>query len=178
MSDMPMTDAYGTLGAMETLTIRRRLPGPADRIWAYLTDGDLRRRWLAAGAMEMRVGAPFELVWRNDDLTNPPGTRPDGFSVEHAMASTITELEPMRRLSFTWDGSGDVTFELTPAGKDVILTVTHRRLPTRGMQLSVSAGWHTHLDILADLAAGRMPSSPFWDRWQALKSEYESRTPA
>lgn len=178
MSDTQTIEAYGTLGDQETLTIRRRLPGPVERVWAYLTNSDLRRRWLAAGEMEQRVGAPFELVWRNDELTKPPGVRPEGFKAEQRMASKITEIEPMRRLSFTWDGSGDVTFDLAPAGKDVILTVTHRRLPNRGTKLSVSAGWHTHLEILADMAAGRAPSSPFWDRWQELRAEYESRIPA
>ena len=52
--------------------IQRILPGPIERVWAYLTDSDLRRRWLAAGPMEMKVGAPFELVWRNDELSDPP----------------------------------------------------------------------------------------------------------
>ena len=56
-----------------TLRIQRLLPGPIERVWAYLTESELRRKWLAAGEMEMKVGAPFELVWRNDELTDPPG---------------------------------------------------------------------------------------------------------
>ena len=62
-----------------TITIQRFLPGPIERVWAYLTESDLRRQWLAAGQMEMKVGAPFELVWRNNELTNPPGKRPEGY---------------------------------------------------------------------------------------------------
>jgi len=172
-----MSESFGTLGEQDTLTIRRRLPGPVERVWAHLTDSDLRGRWLAEGTMELRVGAPFALTWRNDELTDPPGAQPEDVSAEQTMASTLTEVEPLRRLSFTWDGSGEVTFDLVPAGKDVILTVTHRRLPGRGMKLDVSAGWHTHLDILADLLAGR-PPAPFWDRWQKLRADYEGRRPA
>ena len=172
-----MSESFGTLGEQDTLTISRRLPGPVERVWAHLTAGDLRRRWLAGGTMDLRVGAPFTLTWRNDELTDLPGTRPERFSAEQTMTSTLTEVEPMRRLSFTWDGSGEVTFDLAPAGKDVILTVTHRRLPARGMQLDVSAGWHTHLDILADLLASRQPA-PFWGRWQQLRADYEGRLPA
>ena len=72
----PLTlDAHGRLTEPATLEIQRLLPGPAERIWAYLTDGELRRKWLAAGTMELTAGAPFELVWRNDELTDPPGTR-------------------------------------------------------------------------------------------------------
>src|SRR5260370_1888431 len=67
--------------------------------------------------MEMRVGAPVELVWSNDELTNPPGQRPPGFSDEHRMQSRITELDPPRKLAIAWDGSGDVSFELEPKGQ-------------------------------------------------------------
>ena len=93
------------------------LPGPIERVWAYLTDGELRRKWLAAGSMEMQVGAPFEFVWRNDELSDPPGKRPEGFPDEHRMQSRITELDPLRKISFTWNNSGDVTFELEPRGE-------------------------------------------------------------
>jgi uncharacterized protein YndB with AHSA1/START domain len=49
-------DAYGALIEPTTLKIQRLLPGPIERIWAYLTDSELRRKWLAAGAMEMDEG--------------------------------------------------------------------------------------------------------------------------
>ena len=61
-----------------TLKIQRLLPGPIERIWAYLTDSELRRKWLAAGEMEMKVGAPFEFVWRNDELNNRPASGRQG----------------------------------------------------------------------------------------------------
>src|SRR5262249_6535972 len=83
----------------------------------------LRRQWLAAGEMEMKVGAPFEFVGRNDELTDPPGQRPPGFSEEHRMQSRITELDPPRKLAITWQGSGDVSFELEPKGNKVLLTI-------------------------------------------------------
>ena len=90
-------DAYGSLIEPTTLKIQRLLPGPIERVWAYLTECDLRRKWLAAGMMEMKVGTPFVFVWRNDELTNPPGNKPDGFGEEHRMASRIVELDPPRR---------------------------------------------------------------------------------
>jgi uncharacterized protein YndB with AHSA1/START domain len=68
-----LKNPYGALTEPTTLEIQRLLPGPIERIWAYLTESEMRRKWLAAGDMEMRVGALFELVWRNDELTNPPG---------------------------------------------------------------------------------------------------------
>src|SRR5438309_570337 len=85
--DATNPDAYGTLIEPTTLKIQRLLPGPIERIWAYLTDSELRRKWLAAGAMEMKVGSPFELTWRNDELSDGPNTRPEGFPEQHSMQS-------------------------------------------------------------------------------------------
>jgi len=170
-------NAYGVLTEPATLKIQRLLPGPIERVWAYLTDGELRRKWLAAGRMEMNVGAPFEFVWRNDELTNPPGQRPAGFGEEHRMQSRIIELDPPRKLAIAWQGSGDVSFELEPKGNEVLLTVTHRRLPDRGTLLKVGPGWHTHLDILVARMTGEEPP-PFWDCWSRLQKEYEQRIPA
>ena len=177
MTDLAALDAYGVLTEPATLTIRRLLPGPVERVWAYLTRSDLRRQWLAAGEMEMTVGAPVELVWRNDELSDPPGQRPPGFPEEHRLQSRITELDPPRRLAITWGNTGGVSFELEPEGDGVLLTVIHRRLPDRPTLLNVSAGWHMHLDILAARVEGRAPE-PFWEGWTRLKGEYDGRLPA
>jgi uncharacterized protein YndB with AHSA1/START domain len=177
MTDVVTLDAYGTLTEPATLTIQRLLPGPIERVWAYLTDSELRRQWLAAGQMEMTVGAPVEFVWRNDELTDPPGQRPPGFPAEHSMQSRITELDPPRRLAIAWNGSGDVSFELEPKGSQVLLTVVHRRLPDRAMLVKVGAGWHMHLDTLVARATGREPE-PFWEGWSRLQADYDRRLPA
>jgi len=169
-------DAYGTLIEPTTLKIQRLLPGPIERVWAYLTDSDMRRKWLAAGKMELKVGAPFEFVWRNDELTNPPGNKPEGFGEEHRMQSRITELDPPRKITFTWNDSGDVTIELEQKGKDVLLTLIHRRLASRNTMLMVGAGWHMHLDVLVARASGKEPP-PFWDGWLKLKQDYDRRLP-
>jgi uncharacterized protein YndB with AHSA1/START domain len=176
MTDAATLDAYGVLIEPATLKIQRLLPGPIERVWGYLTKSDLRRQWLAAGDMEMKVGAPVELVWRNDELTNPPGQKPEGFGDEHRMQSRITEIDPPRKLAIAWDGSGEVSFELEPHGGEVLLTLIHRRLPSRDYSLKVAAGWHMHLDILVARASGKEPA-PFWDGWLRLKSEYDARLP-
>ena len=177
MNDVAPREAYGALIEPATLKIERRLPGPIERVWAYLTESDLRRQWLAAGQMEMKVGATFELVWRNDELTDPPGQRPPGFPAEHRIQSRITALDPPRKLAFTFGTSGDVTFELEPKGAATLLTVTHRRLPDRATSLKVSAGWHMHLDVLVARVSGTAPA-PFWDGWSRLQQDYDKRLPA
>jgi len=177
MNQRRIPDAYGVVTEPATLKIQRLLPGPIERVWAYLTESELRRQWLAAGEMEMTVGAPFELIWRNDELTNPPGQRPPGFGAEHRMQSRITELAPPRKIAFTWAGSGDVSFELEAKGEEVLLTVIHRRLPDRATLLRVGPGWHMHLDILVARATGK-ETEPFWGGWSRLQKEYDRRLPA
>lgn len=177
MNTYTRPEAYGVLAEPTTLKIQRLLPGPIERVWAYLTESGLRRKWLAAGEMEMRAGAPFEFIWRNDELTEPPGKRPAGFDEEHRMKSRITAIDPPHRLVFTWEGSGDVSFELDAKGTDVLLTVIHRRLANRETMLMVGPGWHMHLDLLAAVATGKQ-SEPFWDGWSRLRKEYDRRLPA
>jgi uncharacterized protein YndB with AHSA1/START domain len=177
MTTLATPDDYGALIEPATLKIQRLLPGPIERVWSYLTDSDLRRRWLAAGDMELKVGAPFELVWRNDELTDPPGVLPPGFGAEHRMASRITYLDPPRRLAFAWEGAGDVSFDLEPAGDAVLMTVIHRRLPDRRTLIGVSAGWHAHLDVLVARLSGKT-LDPFWDSMTRLRADYDRRLPA
>ena len=178
MTDLATLDAYGALTEPATLTIQRLLPGPIERVWQHLTDAGLRRQWLAGGGdVQPRPGTSFELVWRNDELTDPPGKHPDGFGDEHRLQSRVTECDPPRRLAFTWDGDSDVAIDLEPRGDKVLLTLVHRHLGNRNRVLMHGAGWHAHLDLLVDRISGRRPE-PFWDSWIALKADYDARLPA
>jgi uncharacterized protein YndB with AHSA1/START domain len=177
MNDAFAADPYGTLETPETLRLQRRLPGPIERVWAYLTDSDLRRQWLAAGVMDLTPGAPFELVWRNAELSDPPTPPPEGFSQEHRLQSRVIAAEAPRRLVIAWGTSGEVTFTLEPQGGEVLLTLVHHRFADRASMLNICAGWHMHLDVLAARAAGR-EIPPFWSGWLALKEDYTRRIPA
>ncbi len=148
-----------------------------ERFWAYLTDSDLRRQWLAAGVMDLAPGAGFEFVWRNDALSETPSLRPEGFPEEHRMQCRILEVDPPHRLVITWGAQSEVTFTLEQQGSGTLLTLLHRRAPDRATPLNVSAGWHAHLDALAARLEGR-PIGPFWPAWSSLKQEYDRRHPA
>lgn len=177
MNELATPGAYGVLTEPATLKIQRLLPGPVERIWAYLTESDMRRQWLAAGEMEMKVGTDVELVWRNDELGSPAGQRPPGYSGEHRMQCRILEVDPPRKLAISWGSSSDVSFELEPKGARVLLTVIHRRLPDRATMLNVSAGWHAHLDVLVACTTTQAPEQSFWESWSRLKQEYDGRLP-
>lgn len=178
MNEMATIESYGLLVEPATVKVQRLLPGPVERVWSYLTESDLRRQWLASGDMDLTVGAPFELVWRNDELTDPPGQRPEGFPEEHRMQSRITEIDPLRKLVFAWPPRGEVCFRLDPVGSDVLLTVIHRRISDRANTVMIGAGWHMHLDILVARVSGSKEPGPFWDGWSRLREEYDRRIPA
>ena len=177
MNELATMEDYGVLIEPATLRIERLLPGPIDRVWAFLTESDLRRKWLAAGDMPMVLGGEFELVWRNDELSDEPTERPASFPTEHRMEGEIIALDPPRKLGISWGTTGGVTFELEPRGEDVLLTLTHHRVADRSTLLNVSAGWHAHLDTLVARASGVSPA-PFWENWTRLKEDYDKRLPA
>src|SRR6185295_10683047 len=93
----------------------------------------------------------------------------------------ITRCEPPRVLAFTWgkraDALSEVIIELSERGKEVVLVLTHARLPDRKDLLGISGGWHTHLDVLVELVNGR-GSPGFWVKMTRLNAEYEQRIPA
>ncbi len=177
MTDAITTSDYGSLVEPTTLRIERMLPGPVERVWSYLVDSEKRRRWLASGDMPLTVGATFTLTWRNDELTDPPGERPEGFGTEHSMVSRILAVDVPRRLAFTFGTQSEVEITLEPAGASVRLILVHRRVPERSFLLNVSAGWHAHLDLLV-AAVGEHQPTAFWDSFKRLKSAYDARLPA
>lgn len=175
MNDIAPHEAYGTLIEPSTLQIQRLLPGPIERVWSYLTESDLRRKWLASGKMDMKSGTSFKLTWRNNELTDPPGQPPEGFGEEHSMESKIIELDPPRKLAFSW-GDGSVSIALEPKGSKVLLTLVHTRLDDPKTRLMVAAGWHMHLNLLLARIADTQ-TEPFWDGWTRLKEDYGRRLP-
>jgi uncharacterized protein YndB with AHSA1/START domain len=46
--------------ASDTVRFERTLPGPIERVRAFLTVSDKRAQWLAAGEMELRIGGSVE----------------------------------------------------------------------------------------------------------------------
>jgi uncharacterized protein YndB with AHSA1/START domain len=174
MTNPLFNDMLGTLADGNTLTVQRRLPGPIERVWSYLTVSELRRQWLASGTMSLQPGAEFELVWRNDELSNSPDERPDGFSAESRATCQFVEVEPPRRMRYVWPGVGEVSFELETEGSGVMLTVTHRQLIGERLILNVCAGWHAHLALLVALVEGTSPPS-LWSTWKRVRKAYEEQ---
>ncbi|MEO0998506.1 MAG: SRPBCC family protein [Pseudomonadota bacterium] len=173
----------GTLVEPAGVRFERQLPGPIERVWAYLTEADKRRRWLADGAVEERVGGRIELEFRHAELSPhaDDGKAEAGVDMPDCvtLSARVTACEPPRLLEHTWpetDGESLVRFELSEHGDGVKLVVVHTKLVTRGLRVDVAAGWHTHLDLLRDQLEGGSPG-PFWPRFAELKRGYDERVP-
>jgi uncharacterized protein YndB with AHSA1/START domain len=167
-----------TLIAPATMRLERVLPGPIERVWAYLTEADKRAQWFCGGEFDLRVGGRVQLEFDHAQLSREKETPAKHKGAERArFEGTITKLEPHRLLAFTMpfrDRPSEVTFELAPRGKDVLLTVTHRGLDERATRVSVMSGWDVHTGILADVLNGTEPR-PFWSTHARLEREYEAR---
>jgi len=165
-----------------TVRFERLLPGPIERVWAYLTDSDKRGLWLATGDMALAPGGRVDLTFRHADLSPTKEPTPERYRhMENgaSLAGTVVRCDPPRLLVHTWGEGADaseVTFELTPRGDEVLMVLTHRRL-SAGAMTGVASGWHTHLAILADQLAGRTPR-PFWSTHAALAADYAARLAA
>lgn len=161
-----------------TIEFERLLPGPIERVWAYLTDSKKRSEWLAAGEMELKSGGRADFIFDHRKIT-PASDRPpkkyEQFAGETRFDGKILEAKPPKYLRFEWpETSGDVSevvFELDARGDKVHLRLTHSRLVKRDDLLSTSAGWHAHLDILEAKLAGKAPT-PFWSAHTRLETEY------
>ncbi|MFZ1687266.1 MAG: SRPBCC family protein [Flavobacteriales bacterium] len=171
-------DKYGTITAPNTIRFERLLPGPIERVWAYLTEPEKRAKWLASGVMDLHTGGDMTLNWMHSNLDTLPETAPEEHAKGHTMQAKITRCEPPHLLGFTWgaraEALSEVVFELSMRGNDVLLVLTHHRLPNQKDLLGVSGGWHAHLDVLVEHLHGRT-SPGFWASHAALNAEYKQR---
>ena len=170
-----------TLVEPGTVKLERLLPGPIERVWAYITDSNKRAQWLAGGEFDLRIGGRVRLEFDNHRLPNDdniPAKYKD-FGKKH-FEGVITRLEPPRVLAHTWgwgDTQTEVSYELTPRGKQVLLTIVHRLVDkpaATGQPIlgpGVMSGWDVHTGILEDLLTGVEPR-PFWTTHSKLEGEY------
>lgn len=166
-----------------TIRFVRLLPGPIERVWEFLHDGDKRGQWFASGAMG-KVGETFQMRFKHSELSphsaEPPESMREMDRNGHTSTNVLLACEPPHRLVFTFGGEKDPTrvseveFRLEREGDKVRLTLTHSRIPDRGYMLGVSGGWHSHLDVLQYRAEGKVPPA-FWDVWRSHDGAYAAR---
>jgi uncharacterized protein YndB with AHSA1/START domain len=172
---------YGELLDENTVRFERLLPGPVERVWSYLTESDKRAKWLCAGNVETAVDGHVDMHFHNLSLSSADDIpRPDKYKdmpEKISFAGKVTRCEPPHVLEHTWefgDEHSEVCYQLEPQGDKVRLVLIHRRLETSDTVLSVSGGWHTHLNVLVDVLESN-PPRPFYKMQLEYESEYSRR---
>ena len=133
------------------LRMERTYDAPAQTVFDAWTSEEVMRRWWHAGRdwetpvaqVDLRVGGAIRVVMRNPHE-----------DIEYGGGGEYTEVDPPRRLAFTWTWDGDSTGQL--------MSSTSRRAPAPPQSASPIAvcgmrnpGSRTRMD-----GAGRSTTSP------------------
>ncbi len=125
-----------------TVVVRQRISGPPDAVFPFLVEPERMLRWMGTEArLKPTPGGEF---WVNVNGTD-------------IAVGTYTEVDPPRRVVFTWgwDGSDEVppgsttvSIELIADGDDTILELRHDGL-TGDLAGRHAEGWNHFLPLLA-----------------------------
>ena len=137
-----------------SLTLVRRLKAPLARVYAAWTEPEQMVRWWGPDAgpvlsveTDVRPGGRFRVVFRTMD------------GEEHDCRGVYREVEPERRLVFTWqwvsmpERESLVTVDLHPIPDGTELTLTHAQFHNEATRDSHRDGWSGALDKLEKLFA-------------------------
>ena len=136
----------------ETLEIRRVIKAPRDRVYAAWTDSAQLRQWFGPENVrtqnliaDAREGGKFQ--W---DLIDSEGD-------QLTMLGEFRELQPDRKIVFTWQWQDDekwenhfsvVTIDLEDANGGTELRLTHEQLPNEESRKGHNEGWNSALNKL------------------------------
>jgi uncharacterized protein YndB with AHSA1/START domain len=144
-----------------SLTIKRKLNAPAEKVFAAWTQPEALKRWFAPrdemaiplAETDVRVGGHYRIVMR----------KPDG--EEHRVGGVYREIVPGQKLVFTWAWESTpqreslVTVEIKPIAGGCELTFTHERFFDEAARDRHQQGWAGSMErlerYLADVAGQR-----------------------
>lgn len=145
------------------------LPLNVDQAFELITQPERLRRWQAVAArVDLKVGGEYR--W-----TITPG---------HHAAGKFTEIEPGKRVVFTWgweqpeapaDNVSTVAITLEPADGGTSVRLVHEGLPTPEAVAAHAEGWNHYLDrLLAEATTGDAGA----DEWAAAPADLNELTSA
>ncbi len=140
------------------LKLERVYPQPPERVWRALTDRRALSQWLMETDFEPILGHRFTFRSR---------PQPGWDGITHC---EVTELDPPRRLAYTWRGGPGkdrpltldtvVRFMLTPEGSGTRLTLEHTGfsgLKSVLVSFMMKAGWAKMLRGSLDRVIAGLP---------------------
>lgn len=167
-----------TLASPTSLELVRELPAPPERIWEFLINPDLRKRWFCGGETDPRVGGGMAFEFDHRRLSKSPPPDKDSCAEAVSFTGTVTVWDPPRQLAFLWPGEEGadtlVTITLEAIEGGARLHLVHERLNSTGDRTGAAAGWHAHMDLLADLLSDQKPRD-FWKIYVPLEADYRER---
>jgi uncharacterized protein YndB with AHSA1/START domain len=148
----------------DAIRLERLLDAPAETVWRYLTEADLRREWFMGGT-DAKPGGEFELLVDHDNLSDEPAPYPESYAAYkgNVWREKVSRFEPPRLLETTFQGgkNGVVRFELFPEGERTRLVVTHSGIVSGTGAQDFGTGWNSHMAVLQEKLAGRSVPD-FW----------------
>lgn len=134
----------------DTIMLTERIAAPPEAIFKFLIEPEKMLRWMGRSVnIDPRPGGVFWLDVTGTDIA----------------AGTYVEIDPPRRVVFTWGwegsddvppGSSTVTITLTPDGDDTTVELRHDGL-AGGAGDAHSEGWGYFLPRLQAVATGTDP---------------------
>jgi uncharacterized protein YndB with AHSA1/START domain len=141
------------------VAVRRRIRATPGFLYQAWTNPERFIRWFGPKAwtverceIDARTGGAWR-AWLK---------RGDGGSI--CVGGVYTEVEPERRLVFTWDNdergrptevTSLVTIEFVELADGVEVSITHRELST-GQMVDMDVGWNSTLDSLEDYVSAEL----------------------
>ncbi len=130
------------------LTREISVSAPPQTVFPYFTDPDRMVRWMGTEAeLDARPGGAYRIL----------------VAGSHVAVGEYVELDPPRRVVFTWGWEGEqmpvapgasrVEVTLTPEGEGTRVVLVHSDLPDETLA-SHDHGWTHYMDRLAVAAAG------------------------
>ena len=126
-----------------SLTLKRHLKAPVERVFRAWTEGEALKRWfgpsdamaVVTAEVDLKVGGRYRIVMQE------AGVEP------HRVGGVYREIVPNRRLVFTWawestpERESLVTVELAPEDGGTRLTLTHERFFDEAARDGHGKGW-------------------------------------
>jgi uncharacterized protein YndB with AHSA1/START domain len=129
---------YTTLGGGEA-RVEADIDAPIERVYGALTEPAQLERWIAERAtVELRVGGRYAYGWDEG-------------------AAKILELVPNRKLTHTWEWSGEdtvVSWELEGSGGRTHLTIVHSGFTSDVDSAGYKVGWTAFVARLKRMLEG------------------------
>jgi len=142
--------AQASLAVKPSLTLKRRLDAPPEKVYAAWTDPEKILKWFGPDSgpaqdavTDVRVGGRYAMSFSTED------------GEHHHVSGVYREVVPDRKLVFTWmwrtmpERESLVTVLIRPDGDGTLLTLIHEQFFDEPARDRHAEGWAGCLDKLA-----------------------------